>query len=395
MSREPAQRRRRTPRPPAIRVPYGQTVHGEEEIAAVVEVLRTSTQMGAHVRDFETRVAALFAKTHGIMVNSGSSANYLAVELLGLPAGAEVDHARPDLRDDGCAAGQASVSCPAFVDVEPDTFNIDVDQIEATITPKTRAMMIPSLIGNLPDWDRIAEIAAHARPARRRGFRRHARRDLARHEHRHALGHQHDELLRLARHQLRRQRRHALRQPRGLARRGAAAAQLGADLVAVRRFGEIENRFNVDVGGIPYDAKFVFSRIGYNLEPSEIGAAFGLVQLDRLRGEHRRARAQLRRAARASSRSTRTGSSCRVSCRTAAPAGWRSRSSSARTRRSPAATCRSHLRSARTSRRAPSSPATSCASRGSPRSSGARRRAAIRTPTRSCAAACCSPAITA
>lgn len=73
---------------PAIRVPYGRTVHGEEEIAAVVEVLRTSTQMGANVRKMEASVAALFAKDHGIMVNSGSSANYLAVELLGLPAGA-------------------------------------------------------------------------------------------------------------------------------------------------------------------------------------------------------------------------------------------------------------------------------------------------------------------
>jgi CDP-6-deoxy-D-xylo-4-hexulose-3-dehydrase len=46
----------------------------------------------------------------------------------------------------------------------------------------------------------------------------------------------------------------------------------------------VENRFNVDVGGIPYDAKFVFSRIGHNMEPSEMGAAFGLVQLDRLAG---------------------------------------------------------------------------------------------------------------
>ena len=47
---------------PAIRVPYGRTVHGEEEIAAVVEVLRTSTQMGANVRKMEESVAALFAK---------------------------------------------------------------------------------------------------------------------------------------------------------------------------------------------------------------------------------------------------------------------------------------------------------------------------------------------
>ena len=47
------------------------TVHGEEEIAAVVEVLRTSTQMGVNVRRMEESVAALFAKKHGIMVNSG------------------------------------------------------------------------------------------------------------------------------------------------------------------------------------------------------------------------------------------------------------------------------------------------------------------------------------
>ena len=40
----------------------------------------------------------------------------------------------------------------------------------------------------------------------------------------------------------------------------------------------------MNVGGIPYDAKFVLSRIGHNMEPSEMGAAFGLVQLDRLAG---------------------------------------------------------------------------------------------------------------
>jgi CDP-6-deoxy-D-xylo-4-hexulose-3-dehydrase len=44
----------------------------------------------------------------------------------------------------------------------------------------------------------------------------------------------------------------------------------------------IENRFNVDIDGINYDAKFVFEAIGYNLEGSEIGAAFGLKQLEDL-----------------------------------------------------------------------------------------------------------------
>jgi CDP-6-deoxy-D-xylo-4-hexulose-3-dehydrase len=44
----------------------------------------------------------------------------------------------------------------------------------------------------------------------------------------------------------------------------------------------IENRFNIQVDGIDYDAKFVFEKLGYNLEPSEMGAAFGLVQLSKL-----------------------------------------------------------------------------------------------------------------
>jgi CDP-6-deoxy-D-xylo-4-hexulose-3-dehydrase len=44
----------------------------------------------------------------------------------------------------------------------------------------------------------------------------------------------------------------------------------------------IENRFNVDLAGVQYDAKFVFEDIGYNLEPAELGCAFGLVQLDKL-----------------------------------------------------------------------------------------------------------------
>ena len=137
-----------------MRVNYGQSVHGEEEIAAVVGVLRTSTQMGANVRAMEARVAGLFAKRHGIMVNSGSSANYLAVELLRLPPGSEV--ITPALTFATTVAPLVRNGLvPAFVDVREGAYNIDEDAIEAMITPRTRAMMIPSLIGNLPDWDRL------------------------------------------------------------------------------------------------------------------------------------------------------------------------------------------------------------------------------------------------
>jgi CDP-6-deoxy-D-xylo-4-hexulose-3-dehydrase len=72
-----------------IHVPYGKAVYGEAEIEAVNKVLRTSTQMGKHVREMEARVAALYNKEYGVMVNSGSSALYLAAELLDLQPGDE------------------------------------------------------------------------------------------------------------------------------------------------------------------------------------------------------------------------------------------------------------------------------------------------------------------
>src|SRR3990167_8884841 len=101
-----------------IHVPYDKTVHGEEEIEAVVSVLRTSTQMGKHVREMEQKVAALFNKQCGVMVNSGSSANYLAIEILNLPAGSEV--ITPVLTFGTTVAPIIKNNLiPAFVDVLP------------------------------------------------------------------------------------------------------------------------------------------------------------------------------------------------------------------------------------------------------------------------------------
>ena len=75
------------------KIPYAGSVHDEREVAAVCEVLRGGPQalrIGRQVRDFEQRIAELFGKRRGIMCNSGSSALYLAVELLGLAPGDEV-----------------------------------------------------------------------------------------------------------------------------------------------------------------------------------------------------------------------------------------------------------------------------------------------------------------
>ena len=73
-----------------LRVPYGLSVHGKDEIKAVTKVLKSSTQMGKNVSIFEKKISKLFSKKYGLMVNSGSSALMLAMETLDIPEGSEV-----------------------------------------------------------------------------------------------------------------------------------------------------------------------------------------------------------------------------------------------------------------------------------------------------------------
>jgi CDP-6-deoxy-D-xylo-4-hexulose-3-dehydrase len=264
-----------------MRVNYGQTVHDESEIEAVVEVLRSSTQMGPRVRRMQERVAALFAKRHGVMVNSGSSANYLAIEVLDLPEGAEV--ITPALTFATTVAPLVrSRLKPAFVDAEPGAYNIDAEAIEEMITPETRAMMIPSLIGNLPDWRKIREIAdrhdlyviedsADTLGATVDGESTGLYSDIS------TTSFYGSHVINAAGNG-------------GMlcmsvdewARRALLLRSWGRSSSLFVESESIENRFNVEIGGFEYDAKFVFEALGYNLEPSEMGAAFGLVQLDRL-----------------------------------------------------------------------------------------------------------------
>lgn len=265
----------------ALRVPYALSVHGEEEIAAVARVLRNSTQMGAHVAAFEDKVAGLFDKRHGIMVNSGSSALQLAIEVLGLPPGSEI--ITP------CLTFATAVTClvkcglvPVFIDVEPGTYCIDAIKAEASIGPRTRAMLIPNLLGNLPNWPAllvlakkhnllVVEDSADTLGATLDGVSTGAFSDISitsfygSHIINCAgnggmLCMNNDEYARKAR----------------LLRSWGRSSSLYADSEA------IENRFDIELDGIPYDNKFVFEAMGYNYEPSEMGAAFGLVQLGKL-----------------------------------------------------------------------------------------------------------------
>ena len=143
------------------RINYAGSVHDEREVDAVVAVLRggpTALRIGRNVRNMEERVAALLGKRRGVMCNSGSSALYLAIEVLDLKPGDEIITAAVTFSTDLAPMLRAQL-VPVFVDVTPDTFQIDVDAIEEMIGPRTRAILTPDLIGNAPDWDRIREIA--------------------------------------------------------------------------------------------------------------------------------------------------------------------------------------------------------------------------------------------
>jgi len=268
--------------PDAIRVPYGMTVHGDEEIAAVDHVLRTSTQMGIHVREFEEKVASLFEKKHGIMVNSGSSALFLAAEILSLPPGSEV--ITPAL------TFATTVSClvknglvPAFVDVKEGTYCIDPDKVQAMITPKTRAMCIPNLIGNVCDWERLGTIA------KKHGLKviEDSADTLGGTLNGRSSGHWSDISITsfYGSHVINCAGNGGMLCVNSdeLARRAKLLRSWGRSSSLFVESEAVENRFAIQVDGVDYDAKFVFEAMGYNLEPSELGAAFGLVQLRKLK----------------------------------------------------------------------------------------------------------------
>jgi len=259
-------------------------VHDEREIEAVLEVLRSGLlDLGPRVAEFERRGAELLAKQHAVMVNSGTSALWLAVDLLGCEPGDEVITSPLTFSSDIAPLVRSGI-VPVFVDVEPDTYQIDVGGIEAMIGPRTKAILAPDLVGNCPDWDRIRQIAdrhgllvvedsCDVLDSRLRGTRTGLRADIV---------------------------------VTSFARSHSMTAGGNGGMIAVddldwhdknlvrRRWGRrsetylfgsrkgTDDRFGPLADGTPYDLIFVFDDMGYNFEPSEIMAAYGLVQMDKL-----------------------------------------------------------------------------------------------------------------
>jgi len=237
--------------------------------------------MSDNVRKFEEKVAALFSKDHGIMVNSGTSALYLAFEALDLPKGSEV--ITPALTFGttvACLINNGLV--PVFVDVKPNTYCINEAEIESKITKNTSAIIAPDLMGNICEWPVIKDLAeknnlkvvvdsADTLGSTLDGVPTGKFADIA------ITSFYGSHIINGA----------------GNGGMIVTSDKLIADKCKLlRSWGRssslfieseaIENRFDIHLDGIQYDAKFVFQEAGYQLEPSEISAAFALVQLKKL-----------------------------------------------------------------------------------------------------------------
>ncbi len=263
-------------------ISYAKTVYGEDEINAVVKCLNESTQMGNYSRKFEKEIAKLFSKEYCLYVNSGSSALYLGIEALNLPKGSEV--ITPALTFSttvGCLVKNDLI--PVFVDVDKLTYCINCDQIEENITEKTKAILAPNLLGNLCDWPLIRKIAdkynliviedsADTLGAKINGKYSGFYSDIS------ITSFYGSHIINCAGNggALAVNSEKVLSEAKLLRSWGRSSSLFDAESES------IENRFNIALDDIDYDAKFVFEKVGYNLEGNEVGASFGLAQLKNL-----------------------------------------------------------------------------------------------------------------
>lgn len=142
-------------------IPVFEPVIAEDEIAAVVDALRSgqvSGSFGHYITDFEQEFAHYVGCKYGITANSGTSALHLSVAALNLQQGTEVlVSASTNIATALAAVHNGLVPVP--IDSEAVTWNLNLDLIESLITPKTRAIIPVHLYGHPVEMDRLMVIA--------------------------------------------------------------------------------------------------------------------------------------------------------------------------------------------------------------------------------------------
>ena len=266
-----------------MRVWYCEAEYGDEEILAATNVLKNkplALMCSENVFELETKVAKIFRKEHGLMSNSGSSANLLAMKALDLPKGSKVITPALTFITTVAPIVQSGL-VPYFIDVDINTLQMDPSILKELDLTDVTAIKVPNLIGNVANWEEIYNFAKNNDL-------------LVIEDSADTIGYSYSTELNdwsdisttsfFASHVITgagnggltafKDEKHYLnaKSLRGWGRRSAL-------------YGETEDydrRFDCKLDGMDYDDKFVFDDLGYNLLPSEISAAFALVQLDKI-----------------------------------------------------------------------------------------------------------------
>ncbi len=261
--------------------PHTHDVFAQPEIDAVMETLKDGwLTTGKRTAEFERQIGEIFGKKHSLFVNSGSSANLIALAVLKLPKGSEVITPACNFNTTVAPIVQNGLT-PVFVDVKEGFYTVDARELVKAITKKTRAMILPHLIGNLIDLSEIKKIAK-------------AKKIILIEDSCDTIGST------------------WMKKPTGnwsditttsfyashvITSGGAGGMvmfndpKLRESARIFRDWGrgitkhddQIRSRLGkFKINDKPYDSAFVFVEQGYNMRPTEIQAAFGLKQLERL-----------------------------------------------------------------------------------------------------------------
>jgi len=264
------------------KIPYGKNVYDNTEINAVIKTLKKSTQMGSAVESFEQKISKLFSKKFGLMVNSGSSALTLALKVMNFKKDSEI--ITPCLNF-GTAVSSIMLSNlkPIFVDCEIETLQINIKKIEEKITKKTKALLIPNLIGNLPNWAQIKKLANKHKlmiiedsadtlgaTISNKPSGRFSDISITSFYGSHIISCAGNGGMFLTNN-------------KNFFTRAKILRSWGRMSTLIKDSENINKRLGIKLKGYDYDRKFVFSEAGYNFEPSEVGASFGLVQLKKFK----------------------------------------------------------------------------------------------------------------
>ena len=141
-------------------IPVNEPVLAEEDFIALQDTFRTGwfSSAGKYVDEFESAWAAYCGVGHGIAVSNGTTALTVAVEAVGIGAGDEV--IMPSFTIISCASAVVRAGgTPVLVDSDPLTFGMDLAQVAAAITPRTKAIMVVHMFGHPVDMDPIMALA--------------------------------------------------------------------------------------------------------------------------------------------------------------------------------------------------------------------------------------------